>query len=109
MKNPTMQNLNIGWNSFKAEVLSYLGQCIVESKTLKSLSIANCFSQMVPGQISPVLFCAEFLSRDRHLMQLDISLNRIDYRGALIIEDALMNHKKLTDLDIRDNPLGVLG
>ena len=40
---------------------------------------------------------------------LDISLNKIDFRAALVIEDALENRKSLTELDISHNPLGFLG
>jgi len=36
-------------------------------------------------------------------------MNRIDFRGALIVEDALEQSRKLTTLVLSHNPLGVMG
>lgn len=104
-----MQDLNIGWNTFTAENLARLGECLIEGRTVRSLGLANCVKTLVSGHVSPVLHFVEFLSRDRQLRKLDLALNRIDYRGALIIEDALMAHSKLEELNMDNNPLGRLG
>jgi len=36
-------------------------------------------------------------------------MNRIDFRGALVIEDSLEGHDKLSRLYLKNNPLGILG
>ena len=46
---------------------------------------------------------------DRSLTKLDISLNNLNFCGALVLEDALGDHRRLSDLNISDNPLGVIG
>lgn len=51
----------------------------------------------------------ECLSKAKSLTYLDISINRLDLTGALILEDALSRHRSLTELDVSRNPFGSLG
>ena len=43
------------------------------------------------------------------LRSLDIAMNRLDFRGALVIEDALEQSRQLTTLNVAHNPLGIMG
>eukprot|EP00929_Paragymnodinium_shiwhaense_P020102 TRINITY_DN13507_c0_g2_i1.p1 TRINITY_DN13507_c0_g2~~TRINITY_DN13507_c0_g2_i1.p1 ORF type:complete len:1554 (+),score=406.14 TRINITY_DN13507_c0_g2_i1:199-4860(+) len=127
-----LKNLDLGWNCFSAEVFTAMGKQLVENQVLESLVLANCASadhsadkvqkvapKAAAGKlsanpvnekpISPVVFFIECLMHDDHLKHLDISLNRLDYRGALILEDALENSKTTASLNLSYNPLGVLG
>jgi hypothetical protein len=51
----------------------------------------------------------ELLSQNIGLTMLDVSMNHMDYRAALVVEDALMSHTRLTRLNVSSNHLGVLG
>lgn len=46
---------------------------------------------------------------DSALTSLDLSMSHMDYRSALVLEDALQNHKSLKHLQLSDNPLGPRG
>jgi hypothetical protein len=105
----SLRVLDLGWNTFSAESFSHLGECQVYSARLQKLSLCNCSSIPELGFSSNIVHFLEHLSHDRSLTSLDISLNHIDFRGALVIEDALMNVKRLTELDMSNNPLGVIG
>lgn len=104
----TMEELDLGWNCFTSEALSHLGKCLVESpKRLRTLLLANC-SAATQGD-APVLHFVEKLSSDNSLTSLDVSLNRIDHAGALVLEDALADHQLLADVSVSQNPLGARG
>jgi len=105
----TITTLDIGWNCFSEEVFDHLGERLVDKNVVKKLMIPSCSSGGKVGFASPIVFFIEHLSRCRTLRILDISLNKIDFRGALVIEDALEHRKSLTELDISHNPLGFLG
>eukprot|EP00440_Ansanella_granifera_P074981 gb/GFBE01081375.1/.p1 GENE.gb/GFBE01081375.1/~~gb/GFBE01081375.1/.p1 ORF type:complete len:1536 (+),score=380.10 gb/GFBE01081375.1/:1-4608(+) len=106
----TVEVLDLGWNCFRTEELRYLGESLTEKKTVKTLGLANCAaSSNINHSISPCVYFIEQLTRDRCLQSLDISMNRIDFRGALIIEDALENSRELTTLNVSHNPFGVMG
>ena len=47
--------------------------------------------------------------KDDELTSLDVSLNCLDFRSMLILEDSLERHKHLKQLDISNNVLGSLG
>lgn len=113
MSCPSLEVLDLGWNCFSEELFKRIGERIAGSKVLRSLCVAN--SSGAQGQTvrhgvdKPVSFLMEQLARDSSLRHLDVSMNGIDFRGALVMEDALSNHKSLTELDVSHNPLGVLG
>jgi len=51
----------------------------------------------------------ERLAPNRTLCRLDISLNHLDYRGALIAEDVIEHNRRLEELSVSNNALGVTG
>lgn len=105
----SIEILDLGWNCFDAEFFTHLGQRHVEMQMLRRLTLSNCTSSPKAGFSSTIVFFLEHLTRDFKLQFLDISLNHMDFRGALVAEDALMNCKKLTELNVSHNPLGVVG
>eukprot|EP00929_Paragymnodinium_shiwhaense_P047994 TRINITY_DN24333_c0_g1_i1.p1 TRINITY_DN24333_c0_g1~~TRINITY_DN24333_c0_g1_i1.p1 ORF type:complete len:1631 (+),score=438.00 TRINITY_DN24333_c0_g1_i1:218-5110(+) len=108
MQSKSMTELDLSWNCFNASVMTALGEAVVANKELKSLRIANSSSAERVGNITPVAFLLEQLAYNTSLRKLDVSVNHIDFRGALVIEDAFANHK-LEHLGIANNPLGVIG
>jgi Ran GTPase-activating protein (RanGAP) involved in mRNA processing and transport len=109
VESQTIEILDVGWNCFDETEFSVLGECLTESNRLKKLIISNCSAAGKVGHATPIVFFIEHLSRCTALRQLDISLNRIDFRGALVIEDSLEDCMSLTQLDVSHNPLGYLG
>mmetsp|Transcript_46340 Transcript_46340/g.86923 ORF Transcript_46340/g.86923 Transcript_46340/m.86923 type:complete len:1675 (+) Transcript_46340:183-5207(+) len=108
LSSPRLQDLDLGWNCFASDVFEALGQHVADHKALNKLHLASCAAITAKAE-SPVTWFLECLSRDRTLTSLDVSLNRIDFRGALVLEDALEYHAKLTELSLGQNPLGVNG
>mmetsp|Transcript_82693 Transcript_82693/g.145949 ORF Transcript_82693/g.145949 Transcript_82693/m.145949 type:complete len:1599 (-) Transcript_82693:62-4858(-) len=110
LNNQTIQVLDLGWNCFDGEELSFIGECLVETKKVKHFGLANCAaSSHINDSMSPLVYFLEQLNRDDCLTSLDVSMNRIDFRGALVMEDALEHTKKLSSLNVSNNPLGVMG
>jgi len=106
----TLTSLDLSWNCFSREVFVALGQMIVETANLKTLNVASCAAEdKTSGGITPVMYLLEQLSQNATLERLELAINHIDYRGALVIEDTFDKHKKLQFIGIGDNPLGVLG
>lgn len=105
----SVRELDLGWNSFDSEVFAHLGERLVEVERLLSLSIANCSVATNTNHDVPIVFFIEYLMQNNTLTYLDLSLNRIDFRGALVVEDSLEHHKKLHELSLAFNPLGVTG
>ena len=56
--------------------------------------------------VSSITYFIEHLCRDKKLERLDMSMNGIDARAILAVEDALQEHKRLSQLDVSGNPLG---
>lgn len=104
----TINVLDLSWNSFSNEVFTLLGDRVTQMYSLHSLSIANCSSSQ-KGLDNPIAYFLESLARDKSLKYLDISVNQITFRGALVLEDALELNSQLYELNISHNPLGVLG
>mmetsp|Transcript_69167 Transcript_69167/g.174686 ORF Transcript_69167/g.174686 Transcript_69167/m.174686 type:complete len:1404 (-) Transcript_69167:67-4278(-) len=109
----TLQTLDLSWNCFDGEVFKVLGEHVVYSNVLQKLRVVRCAASMdicsASDFIPPLSLFLEQLSHDRSLTYLDISMNSCDFRTALILEDALDTHKKLKELVLTNNPLGVLG
>lgn len=106
----SVTSLDLSWNCFDIDVFQHLGSCVAGTGKVRSLSVSNCASACIDvRQMSPISYFLECLMHDTSLTFLDVSLNRMDFRGMLIIEDALGVHKHLHKLDISHNPLGVLG
>lgn len=104
----SIETFNLGWNCFNAEVFTCLGKLVVGNPHIKSLCVDNCAAS-VEEVVTPISLFLEVLAYDKTLTQLDIAINRIDYRAALIIEDSLDFHNKLARLNLAQNPLGTLG
>ncbi|CAJ1354501.1 unnamed protein product [Effrenium voratum] len=106
---PSMEVLGLGWNCFSEEALRALGDMLASHKRLRELYMANCDScQRSEGKSSTHRFL-EGLYRNSSLKMLDISMNRLTHKSALIIEDSLAKHAKLQELYIGQNPLGKHG
>jgi len=104
----SVSTLDLSWNCFDDGVFSRLGERLVLNSTLRSLRLQNC-SSSVRGVDPPVASLFEHLARDRTLRYLDVSMNHIDFRTALVIEDCLDGQPKLEDICLAHNPLGVPG
>ncbi|CAJ1412792.1 unnamed protein product [Effrenium voratum] len=105
-----IQVLDFGWNCLLAEELKFLGELVSRNKNLRQLGLANCAaSSQKNSSISPCVYFLEQLVHGVSLTNLDISMNRIDFRGALVIEDALERSRRLSTLNVSHNPLGVMG
>lgn len=103
----TVQELDLGWNCFTAEDFRQLGARVVEIACLRSLCLSNC-SAYLDG-CTPIVYFVEAVVRSRTLSKLDVSINRVDYRAALVCEDALEENTVLKELDVSSNPLGSHG
>lgn len=108
-----VKSLDISWNNFSGDVFEALGGFVVKSPSLRSLRVANCSSASdvcsAADFVPPLSRFLEHLCYDKTLTLLDISMNRCDFRTALILEDSLDTHKKLKEILLNNNPLGTLG
>lgn len=100
--------LDLGWNCFDPEEFDHLGACLVEGRRIRTLKLANC-SSATGGILNPVTYFLEHLAHDKSLTNLDISINRMDFRSALIIEDSLVRHTQIKELELSENPFGIHG
>lgn len=106
----TLEMLDLSWNRFTADAFSHLGRKVAATPApLTSLCLTSSASSMDNSCGSPVLFFVERLVESKTLTELDISTNHMDFRGALVLEDALETHKTLREVNVSENPLGVLG
>lgn len=110
----TVTSLDISWNIFTKETFHLIGERLVEGKTLAFLGIANCAARcesesVVAGNFTPIYYLLEYLAHASSVTHVDLSLNRIDFRGALVLEDSLANSSNLKWLELSHNPIGVLG
>lgn len=102
--------LDLGWNCFTDDELKFLGELVSNNSNLRQLGLANCAASSQKNQsISPCVYFIEQLVHGVSLESLDIAMNRIDFRGALVVEDALEQSRRLTTLSVAHNPLGVMG
>ncbi|OLQ09654.1 Tonsoku-like protein [Symbiodinium microadriaticum] len=105
----TLRELDLGWNLLDSEVFMSLGESVQHSR-LRCLRISSCASAHGAYDIGkPAATFLEYLSSSCPLKELDISLNHIDYRAALVLEDLLSENRHLTVLDISFNPIGPVG
>lgn len=110
LANGSLQHLDLGWNTFDEHCFRSIGLGVVSDSTLKSLSLASCScSCLSPSGGSSVETFIEIIEADRSLTSLDLSNNRIDFRGALVLEASLELNPTLRFLDLQSNPLGSLG
>jgi len=104
----TITTLDIGWNTLKGDVLDAFGERLRHNHNLRSLKLAN--TSATQGEpVPPLSRFLEHLAYNKSLTHLDITMNRCDFKSALVMEDSLDTHKKLAELIVSDNPLSVLG
>ncbi|CAE7271599.1 Zdhhc8 [Symbiodinium pilosum] len=92
-----------------SQLFCCLGEHLAKRATVKKLNVCNCSGAGIDRLSVPVNFFLEQLQKDHALTSLDLSMSRMDFRSALILEDALQNHKQLKNLQLADNPLGPRG
>lgn len=110
LKSASIDSLNLSWNCLHEESYEHLGECLSRNRALKVLSVSTCSSATLQKNCdAPVNFFLEKLPAARSLQRLDISCNRMDYRTALVLEDAMELNKVISYLNCRDNPLGTPG
>lgn len=104
-----LEVLDISWSTIDAEVFAHLGERLPTAKVLHTLHISGCCRHSTLARDFPVEHFLERLSHAVALTRLDVSLNSVDWRGALVMEDALESQAGFRDLNVSDNPLGVSG
>ncbi|CAE8628602.1 unnamed protein product [Polarella glacialis] len=104
-----IQTLDLSWNSFDKAAFSCIGECLEQNTLLKDLNLSSTAAYGTEGKSTPINYFLESLARVKPLARLDISMNRLDFRSALILEDSLQLRPNLKHLTLHDNPLGVLG
>eukprot|EP00931_Biecheleriopsis_adriatica_P050974 TRINITY_DN29532_c0_g2_i1.p1 TRINITY_DN29532_c0_g2~~TRINITY_DN29532_c0_g2_i1.p1 ORF type:complete len:1374 (+),score=262.33 TRINITY_DN29532_c0_g2_i1:124-4245(+) len=105
----SFENLDLGWNIFSSEVYTCLGDCLADNITLKNLNLCNTAGIDADKSSSPLNWFLEQLWKAKSIEKLDISTNRMNYRSALVLDDAIQYHQKLKQLYLQDNSLGVFG
>jgi hypothetical protein len=103
-----LRSVDIGWNPFTTEVFLNMGKEMARNSVMQTLLIPNCSGYNATGDTSLSVFL-EHMAYDSSLTHLDISMNRIDSRAALILEDSLERHRRLTHLNLSQNPCGMSG
>ncbi|CAE7576748.1 Lrrc74a [Symbiodinium natans] len=104
-----VQELDLSWNHMTSQLFSCLGENLAKRAVVKKLNVCNCSGAGIDNFSVPVNFLLEQLQKDSALTSLDLSMSRMNFRSALILEDALQNHKQLKHLHLADNPLGPRG
>jgi len=107
--NNTIEVLDLGWNCFDAGACAAMGELVAQNPSLRQLNLASCAASPKGDEVSPMASFFEHLSSNTNLKHLDVSFNQLDFRAALVLEDALLNHKKLARITISNNPLGHMG
>eukprot|EP00435_Cladocopium_sp_Y103_P051044 s472_g15.t1 len=105
--NKRLEKLDLSWNRFNHEQFAQMG-VLIDATDIEELAVDYCAAYVV-GRDSPVAELLEGLARDKSLRKLSLVANRVDFRSALVIEDALDMHPTLKDINMTDNPLGALG
>mmetsp|Transcript_130542 Transcript_130542/g.377640 ORF Transcript_130542/g.377640 Transcript_130542/m.377640 type:complete len:1409 (+) Transcript_130542:86-4312(+) len=113
LSSSSVHTLDVGWNLFNGVVFEAMGGYVVQNRVLRTLRVANCATASdicgADDVVPPLSLFLEQLAHDKTLKVLDISMNRCDFRTALILEDALDTHTKLKELIMQHNPLGPFG
>lgn len=109
LSSKSIKVLDLCWNKFSEEVFLSLGERLCMTSRLTKLLLAGCAGSASSACYRPIDAFLETLAKNNGLEHLDISLNHMDHRSGLILEDALENHKSLTDLVVSGNPLGSHG
>eukprot|EP00930_Biecheleria_cincta_P015427 TRINITY_DN12882_c0_g1_i1.p1 TRINITY_DN12882_c0_g1~~TRINITY_DN12882_c0_g1_i1.p1 ORF type:complete len:1373 (+),score=239.44 TRINITY_DN12882_c0_g1_i1:206-4324(+) len=111
----TLRCLDLSWNPFGDEVFEAIGQNLAEPHIyIDKLNLSNCSStsgktKTDTAETNPANIMLEYLCQDAQLTSLDISMNRLDLTGALLLEDVLSTHPSLVELDVSHNLFSALG
>ncbi|CAK9049921.1 Tonsoku-like protein (Inhibitor of kappa B-related protein) (I-kappa-B-related protein) (IkappaBR) (NF-kappa-B inhibitor-like protein 2) (Nuclear factor of kappa light polypeptide gene enhancer in B-cells inhibitor-like 2) [Durusdinium trenchii] len=108
MQCPQLSKLDLSWNCLDTPALLQLGQALSSRRALQHLNLAAAARRSSTDRDLPIEHFLELLAMNRALLQLDISMNHMDYRAALILEDAL-ERTCIRTLSLKDNPLGQTG
>lgn len=103
-----LKKLDLSWNCLDTSALMQLGQALSSRRALQHLNLAAAARRSSTDRDLPIEHFLELLSMNRALKELDISMNHMDYRAALILEDAL-ERTCIRSLRLIDNPLGQTG
>eukprot|EP00930_Biecheleria_cincta_P027783 TRINITY_DN19443_c0_g1_i2.p1 TRINITY_DN19443_c0_g1~~TRINITY_DN19443_c0_g1_i2.p1 ORF type:complete len:1521 (-),score=320.87 TRINITY_DN19443_c0_g1_i2:83-4645(-) len=110
LSNAHLQKLDLSWNCFTQEVFEHLGQKLNEIGGVQQIFLSHCAAVTSVGtRISPMSYLLEHLVNNRSLKKIDIRENSLDFRGALILEDALEHNNILEEVDISQNAIGIIG
>ncbi|CAK9111135.1 unnamed protein product, partial [Durusdinium trenchii] len=93
--NVRLQKLDLSWNRFNHEQFTQMG-VLIEATEIEELGVDYCAAYVI-GRDSPVAELLEGLARDKSLKKLSLVANRVDFRAALVIEDALDMHPTLKE------------
>lgn len=108
--NAHLQKLDLSWNCFTQEVFEHLGQKLNEIGAIQQLFLSHCAAVTSVGtRISPMCYLLEHLVSNSSLKKIDIMENSLDFRCALILEDALEHNGVLQEVDISHNSIGIIG
>eukprot|EP00931_Biecheleriopsis_adriatica_P060178 TRINITY_DN36128_c0_g1_i1.p1 TRINITY_DN36128_c0_g1~~TRINITY_DN36128_c0_g1_i1.p1 ORF type:complete len:1545 (-),score=286.62 TRINITY_DN36128_c0_g1_i1:46-4680(-) len=107
-RSETLTALDIGWNCFDRHEFRHMGTELVALEKLTKLSVDNCSSSSGAG-VTAVADFIEMLAENQSLKELSCAMNRVDYKAALVIEDALEFHGSMRSVNLSHNPMGALG
>lgn len=104
----TITSLDLGWNTFDPVEMHCLATQVVQSRHIKRLVLDRCATSARDCDPSIADFI-ELLGQDKTLSYLGLALNHIDYKVALVLEDAIEFHPQLKEINLQHNPLGTFG
>lgn len=106
----SITDLDLSWNCFHESVFEIIGNKLIQASILEKLKLSHCATVVTSGNsMTPMAPFLEQVALNSSLQTLDISENHLDFRSALILEDALEFNTTLTALDVSNNGLGLIG
>lgn len=104
----SITSLDLSWNTFNPVEMHCLATQVVQSPQIKRLILDRCAASAGESD-SSIADLIEILGQDRTLSYLSLALNHIDYKVALVVEDAIEFHPQLREINLKNNPLGTFG
>ncbi|CAJ1367381.1 unnamed protein product [Effrenium voratum] len=109
----SVSSLDLSWNCFDQEDFQQMGRQLAQTKPggskLKKLCLDSTSTVNANNNDSSIAELLEALAYNTSLTELSIAANRIDFKAALVLEDALGYHGQMKNINIAQNPLGCLG
>ena len=110
LDNPMLKRLDFGWNVLHADTFDALRPKLIDHPGLRYLSIPNCTMAVLDrDEFHPMNLFLEGLRDYDSLRYLDVSMNFLNEKSAVILEAALYDNANLLELFIDENPLGPQG